>query len=364
MDYTFTPEELSKLSPEYLAEDRHDILLKSNIAFTVWITVTYILFNISRWFYAGCNGWEIWALYPFSYISCLGICILTFWGVGRHLAYWELHDPTVFETYLKLQLALEYIYMTDVTLPKVCILILYLRIVDGRVKLMTRIVMGIVLVNYLVSFITISALCQPFAYNWDKTINGHCVNLMAAFRYASLANIITDIAILAIPFPMLYNLQTSKVRKAGLLVTFLAGGLGIITAIARFVKYMEEDWTSDPTYGTVTSLVLGIIEPNAYFICSCLPGMRPLMRGLYQKFVSQNKVEEPHCYLSPPPRRMRYMGYDSAISNPFSSYKTSISALQRPNDHSEWVEDPAVIQLDKTVQVDYTRAHTSPGEIV
>ncbi|KAI1806923.1 hypothetical protein F4811DRAFT_84836 [Daldinia bambusicola] len=397
---TFTPEELSSLSQEYLAEDHHGVLLDTNIVFTVLVTVTYILFNISRGFYAGRNGWEIWTLYPFSYICCLGICILTFCkhiftslfksafhtypaqlpkvltallglvmicigGVGRHRAYWELNDPAVFLTYLKLQTALEFIYMANVTFPKICLLILYLRIVEGKVKLITKITLGVVITNYIVSIITIVLLCRPFAYNWDKTIDGNCANLMGAFRYASLPNIVTDIAIVAIPFPMLYKLQVSRERKVGLLVTFLAGGLGIFTAIARFVEYMREDWTSDPTYGTVRSLVLGIIEPDAYFICSCLPGMRPLVRGLYRKFVSsRNTVEEPRGDPRPPPPPMGRKGYDSSVSDPFSSYKTSISALQRPNDHSEWVENPAVIQLDKTVQVDYSRALNSPGDIV
>ncbi|KAI1472490.1 uncharacterized protein F4812DRAFT_15076 [Daldinia caldariorum] len=245
---TFTPEELSRLSQEYLAEDHHEVLQNTNITFTVLVTVTYILFNVSRGFYAGRNGWEVWTLYPFSFICCLGICIQTFLmicigGVGRHRAYWELNDPPVFDTYLKLQTALEFIYMANVAFPKICLLILYLRIVDGKVKLITKITMGVVITNYIVSIPTIVVLCRPFAYNWDKTIDGHCVNMMDVFRYVSLPNIVTDVAIVAIPFPMLYKLQVSRERKVGLFVTFLAGGLGIFCAIIRFVEYMREDWT-------------------------------------------------------------------------------------------------------------------------
>ncbi|KAI1472491.1 uncharacterized protein F4812DRAFT_15081 [Daldinia caldariorum] len=93
--------------------------------------------------------------------------------------------------------------------------------------------------------------------------------------------------------------------------------------------------------------------------------MRPLVRGLYRKFVStRNNAEEPHGDPRPPPRPMGRKGYDSAVSGPFSSYRTSISALQRPNDHSEWVENPAVIQLDKTIQVDYSKTLNSPGNMV
>ncbi|KAI0104357.1 hypothetical protein F4814DRAFT_452473 [Daldinia grandis] len=55
-------------------------------------------------------------------------------GVRKHLAYWEIHDPKIIVTYLKLQTASEFVYMLDVTLSKVCILILYLRIFAERKK--------------------------------------------------------------------------------------------------------------------------------------------------------------------------------------------------------------------------------------
>lgn len=78
MAQTLNPEALSSLSPEYLAEDCHEIWWRWNIALTVLITVVYGLFNISRVFFAKYNGWEIWTLYPLSYVSCIGLCILYF----------------------------------------------------------------------------------------------------------------------------------------------------------------------------------------------------------------------------------------------------------------------------------------------
>ncbi|KAI2780946.1 hypothetical protein F4815DRAFT_499014 [Daldinia loculata] len=365
MAQTLNPEALSSLSPEYLAEDCHEIWWRWNIALTVLITVVYGLFNISRVFFAKYNGWEIWTLYPLSYVSCIGLCILYFWGAGKHLVYWEIHDPKTITTYLKLQTASEFLYMLTVTLPKVCIIILYLRIfTERKIRLITKIVLGVVISNYVaIGIIAILTICKPFAYKWDKTIDGHCNNLMNSYRYTSLPNIITDVAILVLPFPMLYKLQVSPMRKFGIFLTLLTGSLGLITAIARFSEYLGADWMLDPTYAGNKPIILGIIESHAYFICSCLPEMRPLARGIYRKF-KPHKVKEIHYNSNPSSQPVGSNGYGSSVGNLHGSYKTSISVLGGQQDYTKGVENPTIIQLDKTVQVNYSQKRAPLRDMV
>lgn len=63
---------------------------------------------------------------------------------------------------------------------------------------------------------------------------------------------------------------------------------GVITAIIRFVVFYTVDLPSDLTYLITDAMTVSVIEPGAYFICSCLPGICPLMRVLYKKMRTSN----------------------------------------------------------------------------
>lgn len=78
---TSTRDELSALSPEYLAEENNtQPLIGTCIAFIVIPTVVYAMFLVSRIFCASRNGWEVWALYPLSYLLTIASCII---GIGE-----------------------------------------------------------------------------------------------------------------------------------------------------------------------------------------------------------------------------------------------------------------------------------------
>jgi hypothetical protein len=47
--------------------------------------------------------------------------------------------------------------------------------------------------------------------------------LMAAYKYISIPNIVTDLGILA--YSTLRQLHTDKIQRYGIFITFLAGGL-------------------------------------------------------------------------------------------------------------------------------------------
>jgi len=137
-------------------------------------------------------------------------------------------DPNEIVLFLKLQTANEFIYVLSVSTPKIALLLLYLRIFANRtVRILTWIVVALIVTNFFASgVITGFIICQPFAFKWDKTIpGGHCADLMAAYKYVSIPNILFDVAIAILPLSTLYHLQVSKLRKFGLIITFLAGSL-------------------------------------------------------------------------------------------------------------------------------------------
>ncbi|GAW14949.1 hypothetical protein ANO14919_043570 [Xylariales sp. No.14919] len=65
---------------------------------------------------------------------------------------------------------------------------------------------------------------RQFAYKWDRSISGeHYTSPGAAYLWVSIPNILTDLAILALPASTLYHLQTTRTRKTDIFVKFLTG---------------------------------------------------------------------------------------------------------------------------------------------
>lgn len=67
------------------------------------------------------------------------------------------------------------------------------------------------------------------------------------------------------------------------LIIFLLIESGIVTSILRFIEFYKTNMYSDLTYLGVYIMIYTEAEACAYFICSCLPGTRPLVRALYHK---------------------------------------------------------------------------------
>lgn len=74
------------------------------------------------------------------------------------------------------------------------------------------------------------------AFFWDRTIpGGPCINMMAFFRFANIANLLTDILILAMPIPIVWSLQLDRHKKIGVCGLFLLGGFVCIASIMGFL---------------------------------------------------------------------------------------------------------------------------------
>ncbi|KAI9154919.1 Satratoxin biosynthesis SC12 cluster protein [Paramyrothecium foliicola] len=358
-----TPEQLAALPADFLAEDKGQKLMDAAIAITVFITIFFTLFLSARIGWSERNGWDIWLFYPLSFLSSLGLCICCFLyvelaGVGRHFAYWLINDPTKIATTLQIQAGAEFLYIVGVTSPKISLLILYLKIfIDRNVRIWTYVTIGLVLAHFVATgFGTYFGVCQPFAFKWDKAIpDGRCGDIIAIYRYASIPNIITDLLILLLPLPSLRKLHINKMRKAGIIATFLMGSLGLITSIVRFVGFFTVDLEADLTYHTADTMIYTLIETSAYFICSCLPGIRPLARALYKKagFSTLGTKEG-----SSHPSRSHQTG-DISLAHFNVSHKTTVSSTPGKNTRSMDSDRDGFIRLEETVQVDFSAAPSS-----
>ncbi|KAG6363955.1 hypothetical protein INS49_009058 [Diaporthe citri] len=195
--------------------------------------MVYILFNISRFYVAEKNYWEVWTIYPVAYLASMALCIsdivmVKIAGGGHHMVYLAENNPDVIVNWMKIQTGDEIIYMTAVTLPKIAICILYLRVFTQRiVRILTWITLTICILYWFgAGILSEFLICHPYAYRWDSSIKGGwCGDLLAGYKFVSVPNLIIDVALIVLPISSLYRLQISWPRKIGLFITFMAGCL-------------------------------------------------------------------------------------------------------------------------------------------
>jgi hypothetical protein len=129
-----------------------------------------------------------------------------------------------------------------------------------------------------------------------------------------------------------------------------------VTAIIRFVGFYTTDLMSDLTYLGIDTMVYTLIEPSAYFICSCLPGIRPLIVTLFKKSRLSTATSNRHVTLSTSSLKRRYELSD--FSNRRNGHFALASASKRRTIRSE-DDEAGFIHLQETIHVDSMSIHST-----
>lgn len=80
--------------------------------------------------------------------------------------------------------------------------------------------------NVPIFFITLFQ-CTPFQYAWDKSINGHCIDVRRLYTVHTALILVLDIFIVAAPLPHVRNLHANAGTKGAVAGMFLLGGLSV-----------------------------------------------------------------------------------------------------------------------------------------
>ena len=118
-------------------------------------------------------------------------------------------------------------YNLSLIFTKVSILLLYLRIFVGRsFRRACWIMLAFVIVYGLWSVNATIMTCWPISSYWMESISGsHCQNKMALWFSIAAVRIATDLAIFAMPMPLLASLQLPLKQRFWLMLIFAIGGL-------------------------------------------------------------------------------------------------------------------------------------------
>ncbi len=139
--------------------------------------------------------------------------------------------------------------------------------------------------------------CMPVRAAWiyPTPTGATCTNIISLYLSSAPVNIITDIAILFLPMPILTGMRLPKKQKIILVATFSFGAFVAIVDVVRLAylqkasrsrldmykngtstsTHQVQDAADFPWYAAL-SFMWSAIEVNLGIICACVPSLKPL----------------------------------------------------------------------------------------
>ncbi|KAI0813285.1 fucose permease [Xylaria sp. FL0064] len=218
-------------------------------------------------------------------------------GLGRHDADIAAED---WQPLRRSEYAFTVLYNPALMGFKTSVLIFYLRLSKNTQKVLRLASWAVlIIVNLAGTVLTLLNIfqCRPVeaAFNVTDT-PGQCIPLLTEFICSAPVNIVTDLAILALPLPVLTGMRLPPRQKIILIATFT---LGIFVTIVDVVRiYYLQKAISDATSSTLSSdnnvdasfgispefawnaslaLLWSAVEVNIGIACACIPTLKPLI---------------------------------------------------------------------------------------
>ena len=142
------------------------------------------------------------------------------------VAYWPSTSAWELTSCMKLGYFGEIVYFPAAFFTKMSILCLIARVFRPHRKavLFARSLIGLMALYYLpVLFIKVFR-CIPIQKTWNPMIDGRCTGTEYDILYADcVMSLFTDLAILILPIPLVWQLQTSRKRKVRITLVFGGG---------------------------------------------------------------------------------------------------------------------------------------------
>lgn len=109
-------------------------------------------------------------------------------------------------------------------LTKISLLMLFHRIfITPAFRMATKVIGVIVILWWVGTILADTLICIPIAHNWNPEIAARCGNKQLLAIIPPIPWIVTDLAILIMPMPMVYKLHLPGFQRVGLAGLFLLG---------------------------------------------------------------------------------------------------------------------------------------------
>ncbi|KAL2151656.1 hypothetical protein VTH82DRAFT_6754 [Thermothelomyces myriococcoides] len=127
-------------------------------------------------------------------------------------------------------------------------------------------------------------LCDPVKQQWTVDRIGHCMDQILVLKCIIMTNIVTDLMIIALPIPTVWNLQMRKTEKFAVLSCFAIGLACVLIGIVRFWQIFVIDLIGNLTGTSLMTYMLCTVELMLACICINIPQLRPFYLQWRQKY--------------------------------------------------------------------------------
>ncbi|RFU72819.1 mfs transporter [Trichoderma arundinaceum] len=256
---------------------------------------------VSRYFIVKRFTWDdriILFAWLISFFLSFTICYGVANGLGKHD---DDIPPEQIPTLRHCEYVFSILYNPALMATKTSILIFYLRLTKNT-QMVLRFASWLILVIVNIAGVVLTFMnvfqCTPVQAAWNANYSGktRCIPLLTEFICAAPINIVTDLAILALPIPVLTGMRLPSRQKTILVITFT---LGIFVAVVDVVRvyYLQQAIADVPTgvvsdpssrfggqadfaYNASLALMWSAVEVNVGTTCACIPTLKPLVLRL------------------------------------------------------------------------------------
>ena len=144
--------------------------------------------------------------------------------------------------------------------------------------------------------------CRPVHVGYESTRppTARCTDIVTLYLSSAPVNIITDLALLFIPFPILTSMRLPRNEKIILIITFSFGAFVAVVDVIRIaylqsasVARLQEGSTGarDGDFSWIASLsfMWSAVEVHVGIICACVPGVKPLVAKVFPSLLGRIK---------------------------------------------------------------------------
>lgn len=183
---------------------------------------------------------------------------------------------------------------------KTSVLIFYLRIARNTQKVLriaSYITLAIVNIGGIILTFLTAFQCSPVSAAYASDNTGHCMSIVTIFLCSAPVNIITDLAILVLPIPVLTGMRLPLRQKTILIITFALGIFVTAVDVVRiyYLQQAVDDLGAtdsqigsgpDFSYSNSTAVMWSAVEVNVGIICACIPTLKPLINRILPSMIT------------------------------------------------------------------------------
>ncbi|KAI4239113.1 MAG: hypothetical protein LQ352_007820 [Teloschistes flavicans] len=176
------------------------------------------------------------------------------------------------------------IYLVNIAAVKFSILLLYRRIfgIDRAFSVLSWCLAGLIFAYSLGGIFVVIFQCNPVHGFWDLMVPHTCIDFGTPATVTAVLNVITDFLTLALPMPLIWQLQMPFTRKLQLAGVFLLGAFVCIGSIYR-AKIVHRISARDATWSDIDPALWASIEICIGIVSACLPTLRPVLNVLLHR---------------------------------------------------------------------------------